>query len=201
MMETLLKKAYDLAVEFNDHGLVGDYDMWTPEWGNAVNNGDFAIEMGAAWLKGWMKDNAPDASEKFRVATLPKELAGNWGGSYIAIPKETKHEKEAYKFAKWLTSPDNQLKSFKSDAGLFPSSPEVFDMEDFKNIEDEFFGGQKTSQYFADAAKDINFVYKGSKYKPTQDEVLNALKNVREGADPDKEWKEAVKRMKKLQDR
>lgn len=162
---------------------------------------DFAIEMGAAWLKGWMKDNAPDAADKFRIANLPKELAGNWGGSYITIPKETKHDKAAYEFAKWLTSPENQLKSFESDAGLFPSSPEVYDMDEFKNTEDDFFGGQKTSQYFADAAQDINFVYKGSKYKPTQDEVLNALENVRKGADPDKEWKEAVKRMKDVSDR
>lgn len=38
-----VKEAYDLAVEFNDHELVGDYEMWSPEWGNAVNDGDFAI--------------------------------------------------------------------------------------------------------------------------------------------------------------
>ncbi|MBT2217086.1 extracellular solute-binding protein [Virgibacillus dakarensis] len=193
-----VKKAYDLAVELNEHGLVGEYDMWTPEWGNAVNNGDFAIEMGAAWLKGWMLDNAPDASGKFRIATLPKEFAGNWGGSYITIPKETKHDDEAYEFAKWLVSPDNQLKSFKSDAGLFPSSPEVYEMDEFKKTKDEFFGGQSTSKYFAEAAQDISFIYKGDKYTPTQDEVLNALKNVQQGADPDKEWAAAVKRMKDL---
>ncbi|WP_100010151.1 ABC transporter substrate-binding protein [Lentibacillus sediminis] len=191
-----VKEAYDLAVEFNEHGLVGAYEMWTPEWGDAVNSGDFAIEMGAAWLKGWMSDNAPEAEDKFRIAKLPEELAGNWGGSYITIPGETDYEEEAYKFAKWLTSPDNQLESFKSDAGLFPSTPEVYEREEFKEMEDDYFGGQKTSQYFADAATDISFIYKGSKYTPTQDEVLNALQNVYDGADPDKEWEEAVQRMK-----
>ncbi|TFJ93211.1 ABC transporter substrate-binding protein [Lentibacillus salicampi] len=196
-----VKEAYDLAVEFNEHGLVGSYEMWSPEWGDAVNGGDFAIEMGAAWLKGWMSDNAPDAEDQFRVAKLPEEFAGNWGGSYITIPGETDDKEEAYKFVKWLTSPDNQLNSFKSDAGLFPSTPEVYDREEFKEIEDDYFGGQKTSQYFADAATDISFVYKGSKYIPTQDEVLNALQNVYDGADPDKEWEAAVQRMKDVSKR
>ncbi|MDY0409331.1 ABC transporter substrate-binding protein [Paracerasibacillus soli] len=74
-----VRKAYDLAVELNERGIIGDYEMWTPKWGNAVNNGDFTAELGAAWLKGWMLDNAPDASGKFRIATLPTEFAGNWG--------------------------------------------------------------------------------------------------------------------------
>ncbi|MFC0299266.1 ABC transporter substrate-binding protein [Virgibacillus soli] len=194
-----VRKAYDLAVELNERGIIGDYEMWTPEWGNAVNNGDFTAELGAAWLKGWMLDNAPDASGKFRIATLPTEFAGNWGGSYIAIPSETKYAKEAYEFVEWLVSPENQLKSFKSDAGLFPSSPVVYDMEEFQNIEDEFFGGQSTAQYFANAAQDISFIFKGTKYKPANDEILNAMKNVQQqGADPDKEWDAAVERIKDL---
>ncbi|WP_099159053.1 ABC transporter substrate-binding protein [Virgibacillus ndiopensis] len=194
-----VRQAYDLAVELNELGLVGEYTMWTPEWGNAVNNGDFAVELGAAWLKGWMLDNAPDASGKFRVATLPKEFAGNWGGSYIAIPKETKHSEEAYEFAKWLVSPDSQLKSFTSEAGLFPSSPDVYEMEEFKNTKDEFFGGQSTAQYFANAAEDISFIYKGPKYKAANDEILNALSNVQQqDGDPDEEWNAAVERIKAL---
>ena len=194
-----VREAYDLAVDLNERGIIGEYDMWTPEWGNAVNNGDFAAELGAAWLKGWMFDNAPDASGHFRIATLPTEFAGNWGGSYISIPNETEHAKEAYEFIKWLVSPDGQLTSFTSDAGLFPSSPVVYEMEEFKNIEDEFFGGQSTSQYFANAAQDISFVYKGPKYKAANDEVLNAMKNVQQqNADPEKEWDEAVKRIKDL---
>ncbi|MUK88238.1 extracellular solute-binding protein [Ornithinibacillus sp. L9] len=194
-----VRQAYDLAIELNELGLVGEYEMWTPEWGNAVNNGDFAIELGAAWLKGWMLDNAPDASGKFRIATLPTEFAGNWGGSYIAVPAETEHEEEAYEFVKWLVSPDNQLASFKSDAGLFPSSPDVYEMDEFKNTEDEFFGGQSTAQYFANAAQDISFIYKGTKYKPAHDEILNAMNNVQQqGGDPEEEWAAAVERIKDL---
>ncbi|WP_075983459.1 ABC transporter substrate-binding protein [Bacillus massilinigeriensis] len=194
-----VKKAYDYAVRLNDLGIVGKFEMWTPEWGNAVNKGEFAAELGAGWLKGWMEGNAPEASGKWKVATLPTDFAANWGGSYITIPKETKHPQEAYDFIEWLVSPDNQLKSFQSH-GLFPSAPAVYDMDAFKANEDKFFGGQVTASVFAQAAQDINgSVYKGEKYFPIHNEILNALKNVQnKKADPEKEWKAAVKRAKDL---
>ncbi|MCM3162407.1 extracellular solute-binding protein [Metabacillus litoralis] len=193
-----VKKAYDYAVELNEAGVVGKFDMWTPEWSNAVNTGEFAAELGAGWLKGWMEGNAPDASGKFKVATLPTEFAANWGGSYIAIPSETENAQAAYDFVEWLVSPENQLKSFQSN-GLFPSAPSVYEMEEFTSNQDEFFGGQVTSEVFAQAAQDIEgAVYKGEKYFPVHQEVLNALKNVQDGADPEKEWKAAVKRAQDL---
>lgn len=194
-----VKKAYDYAVKLNELGIVGKFEMWSPEWANAVNKGEFAAELGAGWLKGWMEGNATEAIGKWRVATLPSEFAANWGGSFIAIPSETKNAKEAYEFVEWLVSSDNQLKSFQSK-GLFPSAPAVYDMDEFKNNEDEFFGGQATAPVFAKAAQDINgAIYKGEKYFPVYQEVLNALKNVQsKGADPEKEWTEAIKRAKDL---
>ncbi|TXC91079.1 extracellular solute-binding protein [Metabacillus litoralis] len=193
-----VKQAYDFAVDLNAAGLVGKFEMWTPEWANAVNNGDFAVELGAGWLKGWMEGNAPDASGNFKVATLPTEFAANWGGSYLAIPAETENSQAAFDFIKWLTSPENQLSSFQTN-GLFPSAPAVYEMEEFKTSEDKFFGGQVTSVVFAEAAKDINgAVYKGEKYVPVNNEILNALRNVQEGADPKEEWEAAVKRAKDL---
>ncbi|WP_082235262.1 ABC transporter substrate-binding protein [Halobacillus massiliensis] len=192
-----VKDAYDYAVELNEKGYVGDYEMWTPEWANALNKGDFAVEMAPAWLKGYMTENAPEASGKWRVTTLPDQFAGNWGGSYVAIPAETEQSEEAYEFAKWLLSPENQMKSF-TESGLFPSTPEVYEMEEFKENEDEYFGGQNTAAYFAEAAKEIPEVYKGPKYVTVNNEVLTALRNVQEGGDPEKEWQNAVERIEGL---
>ena len=197
-----VKEAYDYAVKLNEMGIVGKYEMWSPEWANAVNKGEFAAELGAGWLKGWMEGNAQESSGKWRVATLPTEFAANWGGSFISIPGETENAEEAYKFTEWLVSPENQLKSFQ-DKGLFPSAHSVYEMEEFKTNKDEFFGGQSTAPVFAEAAQDINgAVYKGEKYFPIYSEVTNALENVQtKGTDPEKEWKEAVKRSKGLLDR
>ncbi|MCV9885786.1 ABC transporter substrate-binding protein [Metabacillus halosaccharovorans] len=193
-----VKKAYDYAVELHEAGIVGKYTMWSPEWASAVNTGDFAAELGAGWLKGYLEENAPDATGKFRVATLPAEFAANWGGSFISIPSETENAQEAYDFIEWLVSPENQLKSSQSH-GLFPSAPSVYDMEEFTANEDQFFGGQVTAEVFAKAAKDINGVaYRGEKFFPIHQRVLDALSNVQNGGDPEEEWKAAVKDAKDL---
>lgn len=192
-----VKDAYDFAVSLYEKGYVGKYEMWTPEWATALNKGDFAVEMAPAWLKGYMTENAPEGKGNWRVTTLPSDFAGNWGGSYVAIPAETEHSEEAYEFAQWLVSPKNQLKSFE-ESGLFPSAPAVYEMDEFVNNEDEYFGGQNTAATFAEAAKEIPAVYKGPKYVTVNDEVLTALRNVQEGADPEKEWKDAVKRIEGL---
>ena len=111
---------------------------------------------------------------------------------------ETEYPEAAYDFIKWLTSPENQLKSFKSH-GLFPSAPAVYEMEEFKNNEDEFFGGQVTSVVFGEAANNITeAVYKGEMYVSVHDEILAALTNVQQGADPEEEWGAAVERAKAL---
>ncbi|TKD72253.1 ABC transporter substrate-binding protein [Pseudalkalibacillus hwajinpoensis] len=192
-----VKKAYDYAVSLYEKGYVGSYEMWTPEWATALNKGDFAVEMAPAWLKGYMIENAPEGKGNWRVATLPSEFAGNWGGSYVTIPAETEHSEEAYEFAQWLVSPENQLKSFE-ESGLFPSAPSVYEMDEFVNNSDDYFGGQNTAATFAEAAKEIPAVYKGPKYVTVNNEVLTALRNVQEGGDPEKEWKEAVKRIEGL---
>ncbi|WP_113928905.1 ABC transporter substrate-binding protein [Bacillus sp. P14.5] len=192
-----VKEAYDFAVELDQEGYVGNFEMWTPEWANALNIGGFAVEMAPAWLKGYMTENAPEGEGKWRVTTLPTQFAGNWGGSYISIPSETKHSEEAYEFAQWLLSSENQMQSFVEN-GLFPSAPDVYEMEEFKNNSDAYFGGENTAKYFAEAAKEIPEVYKGPKYVTVNNEVLTALRNVLEGGDPEKEWDAAVKRIKDL---
>ena len=195
-----VKEAYDLAIDMNELGLVGNYAMWSAEWANGVDNGDFAVELGAAWFKGWMESNAPEAAGEFNIATLPTEYSGNWGGSYISIPKETKHAEEAYEFVKWLVSPENQLESFKSN-GLFPSAPAVYDMPEFTEASDDYFGGQSTQTVFAESAQKIGKVYKGKDYTSVHDEILAALVNSQAGADAEKEWTEAIKRIKTKLDR
>lgn len=193
-----VKEAFDYAVELNEAGIVGKFTMWTPEWASAINTGDFAAELGAGWLKGYIEGNAPEAEGKFKVATLPTEFAANWGGSYISIPSETEHAQEAYDFVEWLVSPENQLKSFQTH-GLFPSAPSVYEMEEFTANADAFFGGQVTAEVFAQAAQDIEgAVYKGEKYFPIHQRVLDALHNVQDGGDPEKEWAAAVKDAKDL---
>lgn len=190
-----VKEAYDFATKMIQEGYVGQNSLWTPEWGNAMAEGSYATLLAPSWMVANIKGNAPDAGGKWAVTTMP-EGAGNWGGSYIAIPKESKHPEEAYAFAKWLVSPENQYVSFVNN-GLFPSAPEVYEKEDFVNFSDEYFGGQNTAEIFAKAAESVKPVYMGKNYAIVNTELVNALINVAtNGTDPQKEWDDAVERIK-----
>jgi cellobiose transport system substrate-binding protein len=193
--EPYIKKAYDYTVELIKAGVIAKIDLWTPEWSSGMNQGTYATLLGPAWMQGYMKGNAPDGAGKWAITTMP-EGAGNWGGSYVVVPKDSKHSEVAADFAKWLVSPENQLKSFKSH-GLFPSASSVYGDEDFKNFTDPYYNGAKTAEAFAKAAEQVRFVYQGKNWGTANTEILNALINVqRKDGDPAEEWKAAIERIK-----
>lgn len=190
-----VKEAYDFTTKLLEEGLVGQNQVWTPEWGSAMADGSYATLPGApAWMIANVKGNAPDAGGNWSVTTIP-EGAGNWGGSFLTIPAESEHPQEAYDFISWLVSPENQLKSFHNN-GLFPSTPAAYEDEEFLATTDEYFSDAQTAKTFAEAAESVKPVYMGVNYAIVQDEIILALTNVAvEGADPQAEWDAAVKRI------
>lgn len=197
IIEDSVKGAYDYTAKMIQEGLVGKNSLWTPEWGSAMAEGSYAVMPGApAWMMGVVKGNAPEAGGKWSLTNIP-EGAGNWGGSFLTVPKESKHPEEAVEFISWLTSPESQLKSF-NDMGLFPSTPDVYENEEFLATTDDYFSGQPTAKIFAEAAKSVKPVYMGKNYAIVNTEILTALTNVAtKKADPEKEWNKAVERIEK----
>ncbi|ASA21110.1 extracellular solute-binding protein [Paenibacillus donghaensis] len=195
-----VRKAYDFTVKGIQEGWISNLMLWSPEWGQGMTEGGFAVVLGPAWMAGNIKSNAPDSSGKWQIAQLP-EGAGNWGGSFFTLPKEGKHSKEAYEFIAWLDSKDSQLASFKTK-GLMPSIPALYEDPAFVDFKDEFFAGQQTAVEYGKAANRVKPVYYGPLHDQTDTFFKNALKNVLEKkADPNKEWDEAVKQAKTLAER
>ncbi|PRO66593.1 ABC transporter substrate-binding protein [Alkalicoccus urumqiensis] len=187
-----VKEAYDDTAEMIQNDYVANLGMWTPEWGGAMAEGDYATLLAPAWMQGVIKGNAPDATE-WRVASMP-EGGGNWGGSWITIPEQSEHAEEAYEFLTWLLAPEQQLKAFEN-MGLFPSTPEVYDMPEFADATDEYFGGQNTAEIFAESALQVEHVHKGPQYGDVNAEILTGLENVYDGIDPEEEWEDILNRV------
>ncbi|NLL70356.1 MAG: carbohydrate ABC transporter substrate-binding protein [Epulopiscium sp.] len=189
-----VKECFDLAVKAYQEGLIYGVDNWTPEWNAAMNNGDIASFNGAVWMKKIIKDAAPDTAGTWRVADMPGG-PGNNGGSFISIPKSTKHVKECWDIIHWLTMSENNVVQLKT-IDLFPSTPKAFEDESIYFKED-FFGGQETNRIFSKAASNIPVVYIGIKSDAFQDNFVEQLKLVAEqNKDPEKAWKDAVEKCK-----
>lgn len=148
-------------------------------------------------MLGNVKSNGPDSAGLWRIAQLP-EGSGNWGGSFLSIPKQTKHAEEAYAFIEWMTSQEQQLKTF-TVSGLMPSTPALFEAAEFKDHTDEFLGGQASAAEFASAAERVAPIYYGPLHDQTDSYIKEAIQNVQEkGADPQAEWDAAIQKIENL---
>lgn len=193
-----IKQAWDRAATVMKEGLSAKIPGWTNDWNAAMNNGKVASFIGAAWMKQVIQDAAPDTKGKWRIARAPGG-DGNNGGSFLAIPKQSKHPNEAFEVIKWLENPENQLQSFVTTS-LYPSAPSV--LKDQKmNQPVDFFGGQKINEIFAESANHVKPAYFGSYAnipgKTFGDELTNMEQ---QNKDPEKAYADALAGAKKQLD-
>ncbi|PDO10661.1 MAG: hypothetical protein BLM47_06095 [Candidatus Reconcilbacillus cellulovorans] len=191
-----IRRAYDLAVKMAQEGLTAKIAQWSPEWSAGMNKGDFAVQLAPAWMMSFMQTNAPDSKGKWDVALMP-EGSGNWGGSFLTIPKESKHPKEAFELISWLLAPEQQLALFKKN-GNFPSTPSVYDDPAIKDFKNPFFNNAPVGQIYSEAAKKVVPVYYGPDYITVDTPIKNAITAVeRNNRNPDEEWKKAIEEIKR----
>ncbi|GLW48779.1 sugar-binding protein [Streptomyces sp. NBRC 14336] len=186
-----LKTAWNTSVEAAESGLSAKLDQWSPQWNQAFAAGSFATIPCPAWMLGYIKGQAGDAGKgTWDIAKLPGG-AGNWGGSYLAVPKAAKNKEAAYKLIKWLTAPEQQAKLFEKQ-GNFPSATGAIDK--VAGAKDEYFNNAPIGQIFGDAAKAAPVQVLGIHDQNVAQQITNALSEVeRKGTDPDKAWSNAKK--------
>ncbi|WOX21016.1 extracellular solute-binding protein [Streptomyces solicathayae] len=186
-----VKTAWDTSVRAARDGLSAKLDQWSPQWNQAFAAGSFATLPCPAWMLGYIKGQAGDSGKgKWDVAKLPGG-AGNWGGSYLTVPRAAKHKKEAYQLIAWLTAPEQQAKLFRKQ-GNFPSSTGAIDA--IADATDPYFSGAPIGQIFGEAAKAAPVQVLGVHDKNVADQITNALSEVeRKGTAPDKAWSNARK--------
>lgn len=105
-----VQRAYDYTAKGIQEGWISYADIRSPEWEQGLRSGEFAAVAGPAWLAGTLKQSVPASVGEWRIAQLA-EGAGNWGGSYMTLPKAGKHPEAAYAFIAWLVNKENQQES------------------------------------------------------------------------------------------
>jgi cellobiose transport system substrate-binding protein len=195
-----VKRVWDVAIRAHEAGISTGINLWSPEWGAALNNGGVAIQLMPAWMMGPLKGNAPDAEGLWDVTQLP-ESGGNWGGSMIGIPSQTKNEELAYELVTWLLSPEQQLRTFQI-SGQFPSTPPVYDSPELVGFTDPFFNNAPVGEIYTKAAVKIEGAYLVPNYQMVVTALTDALGRVEDGQmSPDESFKEAVAEIKRQMSR
>ncbi|MGW0464903.1 extracellular solute-binding protein [Streptomyces sp. NPDC003027] len=186
-----VKHAWETSTKAAKAGLSAKLDQWSPQWNQAFSAGSFATLPCPAWMLGYIKGQAGDAGKgKWDIAKLPGG-AGNWGGSYLTVPRAAKHKKEAYELIQWLTAPAQQATLFRKQ-GNFPSSTGA--IAQVATATDPYFSGAPIGRIFGDAAKAAPVQVLGVHDKNVADQITNALSEVeRKGTSPEKAWSNARK--------
>ncbi|MDO0933375.1 extracellular solute-binding protein [Streptomyces sp. DG2A-72] len=187
-----IKKAFDLTAQAAEDGLIGNQTQFQPAWDTTIANSKFAAMSCPPWMLGYIKGKSkPEAAGKWDVATSPKP--GNWGGTFLAVPKSGKNTEEAAKLAAWLTAPEQQAKLFAKQ-GSFPSAPAAYTLPQVTGAENTMTGDAPIGTIFADAAKQIPAQVIGPKDQIIQQGLTdNGVILVTQGKSAKEAWETATK--------
>lgn len=166
---------------------------FSQQWNTGIKLGRMATMTCPAWMTGQIKTAAGEANAgKWDIAAVPGG-GGNWGGSFLTVPKQSKHVKEAAELADFLTSAASQKKIFTGPVGALPSLVPVLDDAEVKAAKQAYFNEAPTGELFAASAKGLKPNYRGTKDQQARIPFGNALQLVEQGkADPEEAWKKAL---------
>ncbi|WP_414672512.1 ABC transporter substrate-binding protein [Lentzea sp.] len=164
------------------------------EWNTGFKLGKFATKTCPSWMLGVVESQAGAENKgKWAVTDAFPNGGGNWGGSYLTVPKQSKNAQKAAELAAWLTAPEQQIKAFKAK-GTFPSQVKALDAPELLEQTNAYFGDVKAGTLFATQAKKIKAAqYKGPADGQIQETVFSpALQSVEQGKSSEEAWKAAV---------
>ncbi len=189
----VIKQAYDQMLAMIGQGLSAGYKSFSDQWNAGFKQGTFATITCPAWMLGYIQGQAGEANKgKWDVTSAPGD-GGNWGGSYLGVPRQSKHPKEAAELVRFLTSPKGQVAAFKKVNNL-PSSPVALDDPATKAFKNPYFNNAPVGEIFGTGAKELKPVYFGPRNQAVRDAVENTLLAVQQGKlKPEEAWARAVR--------
>jgi len=159
--------------------------QWTDAWNAAfksTGSDSFATMLCPAWIINNIKNNAGSDFVGWDIADVFPGIqpgqGGDWGGSYLVIPAQSKNQQAAEDLVAWLTSADQQAAVFTA-ASNYPSSPTAEANPAVSGKTEPFLNNAPVGQIFANRAQAVSVVpYKGSSYFDIQTKMADALNRV-----------------------
>ncbi|WP_367129404.1 ABC transporter substrate-binding protein [Saccharothrix sp. HUAS TT1] len=190
-----VKAAFDLGIKAATAGITSGQSSFESAWSAGMAQGQYAAVSAPSWMLNSIRSTAPDTKGKWDIAKIPG-ASGNWGGSYLAIPKRAKNPEAAWNYIKEMQSPQGQLEHF-ARVGALPSTPSVYTDDQLTGEKDPFFSDAPTGRIYTDSLLGLKPFYIGPDSAAIGQEFLNAITNVEQsGGDPTTAWDDAVRNIK-----
>jgi cellobiose transport system substrate-binding protein len=186
-----LREAFDTALAAHDAGISAGLPAFTAGWSGAMARGDFAVMAAPSWMLRVMSSTAPETSGDWRIVPVPG-VAGNWGGSYLAIPAGSRHPKAAWDYIAATQSAAAQTDHFVS-GGPLPAAVAPYEEGDLAAFGDPFFGDSDIGTVFTNSIVGMEPVPQGPASGTINAAFLRALTAVEQGSlAPADAWRSAL---------
>jgi cellobiose transport system substrate-binding protein len=190
-----VKSAWDLTMQAIQDGESAGLAAFSSGWNTGFQKGTFATVTCPAWMMGYIQGQAPKTKGDWNIAAVPGG-GGNWGGSFLTIPKQSQHQQEAWELIKFLTSPASELYVFKHTGNL-SSEPSVLKSSAVQSFRNPFFSNAPVGKIFGTSALKLKPQILGPHQGDIQTAVSNAIQRVEQKKQsPDKSWKQFLKDVK-----
>jgi cellobiose transport system substrate-binding protein len=187
-----VKAAWDLTMVAIAAKQSAGFAAFSNDWNTGYKKGSFATVTCPAWMMGYIQGQAPATKGKWDIAAVPG-TGGNWGGSFLAVPKQSKNAALAAELVKFLTSPASEAYVFKQTGNL-PSQPALLNSKAVVNFKNPFFNNAPVGQIFARSALRLKPQIIGPHQGAIQTAASNAIQRVEQGKQsPAKSWSQFLK--------
>jgi multiple sugar transport system substrate-binding protein len=143
------------------NGSISHDTDFNDSWYQGFAKGKYAGWISAAWGPIFLQSYTKSSKGHWRAQQLPQwqegqTATGNWGGSTLAVLKQSTHKAAAVEFARWILTEKQPVEMFSYDRFLFPPQNFMLENPQWLNKKYPFYGGQQVNKVYADAAKNVN---------------------------------------------
>jgi cellobiose transport system substrate-binding protein len=150
-----VKAAWTLAGQAVAAGETPGIAQFSTQWAAGFANNTFATTICPAWqMANIVNDAGPKNTGVWNIATAPQ--ASDWGGSYLTVPAQGRHVKQAEALAVWLTSAKQEATVFATpNVGNFPSNVQAYQDPAVSGAKNAFLSDAPIGTVFSAAARQI----------------------------------------------
>jgi multiple sugar transport system substrate-binding protein len=184
-------------------GAISDDADFNDAWYQGFARGKYAGWISAAWGPIFLQSYTENSKGKWRAQALPQwesgqTVSGNWGGSTLAVMKDSPNAAAATEFARWILTEREPVEMFSYDRFLFPPQNFMLENPEWLNQKYPFYGGQQVNKVYAKMANAVDTGWEWPpilEYVATQGDDIRA-KSVDQGNGQTaalQPWEDAVK--------
>jgi cellobiose transport system substrate-binding protein len=194
-----VKTAWNFAAQAATSKITAGLAQFAPPWVQGFTTSKFATIACPSWMMGYIQtEMGPSGSGKWAVAPVLPGGGANQGGSFLAVPKASKHQAAAIQFAEWLTSKQQQITMWQK-GGLFPSNQSAAADPAVKEDAPEYFSKSPIGAIYNDIASSMKLPPVGvsdSQIETVFRTKLNAIET--SGASPSTAYSDALSAIKQI---